>query len=300
METNGKGTEAGPSVLKQHFQRQKKTDVEKSIDNESNEKTEMEDLLLKDETDDIFYRDSYVLTMSQKNDGDLTLDDSFDTSKADDLYFESFAEMEEMDITSVIAMTTKPLVFIQTFKTEQYGFIALDKVLAELQPRYIIMYHLNVTAIRHIEVFEARQQREQEERLKVFFLLHSKTVEEQAYLTLLRREKQAFELLIRTKQHMVIPKYQDGRSDDILAQIQKEIAEEAGAAASSRRAGGQMTLSQAARAIPKIIVDMREFRSDLPCLIHKRGIEVLPVTITVSNNAGLNDCRSYHGSPEDF
>uniref|UniRef100_A0A336MFC1 DNA repair endonuclease XPF n=1 Tax=Culicoides sonorensis TaxID=179676 RepID=A0A336MFC1_CULSO len=281
-ETETNKGDPGPSMLKQHFLK-KRLEAENPKEPSNNEKSEVEEFLSKDEPEDVFYRDSYVLTMSQKGEGDITLDDSFDTTKAEDLFFESFNELDAMDITSVLAMTTKPLVFIQTFKTEQYGFIALDKVLEELQPRYIIMYHLNVTAIRHIEVFEARQQRSQERRLKVFFLLHSKTVEEQAYLTLLRREKQAFELLIETKQHMVIPKYQDGRSDDILAQIQKEIAEESGVATSSRKAGGQVTLSQEARSIPKVIVDMREFRSDLPCLIHKRGIEVLPVTITIGD-----------------
>lgn len=84
---------------------------------------------------------------------------------------------------------------------------------------------------------------------------------------------------------MVIPKYQDGKSDDMLAQIQKEIREEA--KANTRQAGGQLNLSQEHIASPKIIVDMREFRSDLPCLIHKRGIEVIPVTITVSKNLVL-------------
>lgn len=33
---------------------------------------------------------------------------------------------------------------------------------------------------------------------------------------------------------------------------------------------------------PKIIVDMREFRSDLPGLIHMRGIHIEPVTIVVN------------------
>lgn len=35
--------------------------------------------------------------------------------------------------------------------------------------------------------------------LQVYFLLYGDTVEEQSYLTTLRREKECFELLIRTK-----------------------------------------------------------------------------------------------------
>ena len=34
---------------------------------------------------------------------------------------------------------------------------------------------------------------------------------------------------------------------------------------------------------PKVIVDMREFRSELPSLLHKRGIEIEPVTLEVGD-----------------
>lgn len=70
---------------------------------------------------------------------------------------------------------------------------------------------------------------------------------------------------------MVVPEYQDGKSDEFMLTMQNTIKED------TRKAGGQSSV----RVTPKIIVDMREFRSDLPCLIHKRGIEVVPVTITV-------------------
>ena len=37
----------------------------------------------------------------------------------------------------------------------------------------------------------------------------------------------------------------------------------------------------------QVIVDMREFRSELPSLIHKRGIDIEPVTIEVQTPYGL-------------
>lgn len=107
--------------------------------------------------------------------------------------------MENLDITQMIQNWTKPIVCIQTFKTGDDGPLSLDRTLNEINPRYIVMYHGNVTAIRNIEVFEARRRRSLSDRLKVFFLIHAQTVEEQSYLTNLRREKQAFELLIDTK-----------------------------------------------------------------------------------------------------
>lgn len=74
---------------------------------------------------------------------------------------------------------------------------------------------------------------------------------------------------------MVVPEYQDGRSEDAITMLQKKQE------VSTRQAGGQAVPTESI-VTPRIIVDMREFRSDLPCLIHRRGIEVVPLTITVS------------------
>ena len=35
--------------------------------------------------------------------------------------------------------------------------------------------------------------------------------------------------------------------------------------------------------LPKIIVDMREFRSELPSILHKRGFKIEPVTLEVGD-----------------
>jgi DNA excision repair protein ERCC-4 len=141
-----------------------------------------------------------------------------------------------------------------------------------MQPDYIVMYNTNVTAIRQIEMFEARLQRHPKRRLKVYVLMHAKTVEEQSFLTNLRREKQAFELLIETKRKMVVPEYQDGKSEVINHEVEEEV--------STRQAGGQEVVKKEP---PRVIVDSREFRSELPCLIHKRGIEIVPLMITIGD-----------------
>lgn len=285
----------GSNFLKQYFINKKTDEVHekkkweriKPLDKDEPEKSEIEQFLTNNEPvdeEEINYRSSYVLTMSQRGAGDeYSIDETYDTAQAQSFHFESFTEAnnDDLDVTQISAIASKPLVCIQTFQNERNGMQSLDKVLEELKPSYIIMYHINISAIRQIEAYEARLQRNQDKRVKVYFLMHSKTVEEQAYLTLLRREKQAFELLIDTKQHMVIPKYQDGKTDDILAMIEKEATEEVTANTHSRNAGGQEKVTKENK--PKVIVDMREFRSDLPNLIHKRGIEVAPFTITVSS-----------------
>lgn len=107
--------------------------------------------------------------------------------------------METLDISQIVQHHRKPIVCIQTFKTGEDGPLSLERTLTEVDPSYVILYHANVTAIRQIEVFEARRRRPVVNRLKVFFMVHAQTVEEQSYLTSLRREKQAFELIIDTK-----------------------------------------------------------------------------------------------------
>lgn len=69
---------------------------------------------------------------------------------------------------------------------------------------------------------------------------------------------------------MVIPTDQDGKSEvnlTVTSQVEQNT-----------RQGG---LEPTPKVIPKVIVDIREFRSELPGLLHKRGIEIEPVTIVV-------------------
>ncbi|KAM7282064.1 DNA repair endonuclease XPF isoform X2 [Ixodes scapularis] len=116
------------------------------------------------------------------------------------------------------------------------------------------------------------------EVLRVYFLMYEDSVDEQRYLTALRREKDAFEFLIREKNVMVVPEEQDGKGDyhpDLVDEL--SLSNET---VSSRKAGGAPVKPSGSR---KVIVDLREFRSDLPSLIHRRGISVQPVTIEVGD-----------------
>lgn len=103
--------------------------------------------------------------------------------------------MDNLDFTQL--ETEKPIICIQTFKESGCNF-SLERTLEALRPEYVVLYHCDVAAVRQIELFECRKKVE-EPKTKVYFMIHDKTVEEQAYLTSLKREKQAFELLIQTK-----------------------------------------------------------------------------------------------------
>ncbi|EDV45795.1 DNA repair endonuclease XPF [Drosophila erecta] len=240
---------------------------------------ELAQLLSESETEGQHFEESYMLTMTQPVENEPEIDIKPDPDVS---IFETIPELEQFDVTAALATVPhQPYICLQTFKTEREGSMALEHMLEQLQPHYVVMYNMNVTAIRQLEVFEARRRLPPADRMKVYFLIHARTVEEQAYLTSLRREKAAFEFIIETKSRMVIPKYQDGKTDEaflLLKNYDDDLTDEN---AKSRQAGGQAP--KAPKETPKVIVDMREFRSDLPCLIHKRGLEVLPLTITIGD-----------------
>lgn len=76
---------------------------------------------------------------------------------------------------------------------------------------------------------------------------------------------------------MIIHEEQDGKQD-----FEKEPKQTIAAQVSSR-AGGMVAERPAEEERPVVIVDMREFRSELPSLLHKRGIHIEPCTLEVGD-----------------
>ncbi|XP_072124953.1 DNA repair endonuclease XPF [Mobula birostris] len=151
---------------------------------------------------------------------------------------------------------------------------SLSRVLHEIEPRYVILYDAELSFVRQLEIFRASRTGKP---LRVYFLIYGGSTEEQRYLTNLRKEKTAFENLIREKAVMVIPEEREGRND-----FNSDLARDDGlspAERDTRKAGGQAQNKEQHR----IIVDLREFRSELPSLIHRRGIDVEPVTLEVGD-----------------
>lgn len=254
--------------------------VKKSDEEESTSELNTEEIFAADSEDcEDLFRDSYMLTMTQRIDNNETFSAAdFDLTQMENVQFELFDETKDFNVSMIMESMQKPAVFIQTFRSIQNRASSLNQTLNDMQPDYVILFNINIAAIRQIETFEARLQRHPKRRLTVFVLMHGKTVEEQSFLTSLRREKRAFEFLINTKRTMVVPEYQDGKTevDDL-----KEIAEEE-EVVNTRQAGGQ-EISKTKKERPRVIVDSREFRSELPCLIHKRGLEIIPAMITIGD-----------------
>ncbi|KAI9027831.1 hypothetical protein DFJ74DRAFT_660580 [Hyaloraphidium curvatum] len=147
-----------------------------------------------------------------------------------------------------------------------------SRILEDLKPQWIVLYDPDLAFVRRIELYKAAN--EEVKDLKVYFMVYEDSVEEQRYLSMVRREKDSFEKLIREKSNMAIPIDQDGRVVAEQAEFLRDL--------STRVAGGGRTSLHANRP-PLIIVDVRELRSSLPAMLHAKGIELVVKTLEVGD-----------------
>ncbi|KAL4069136.1 hypothetical protein J3A83DRAFT_4096140 [Scleroderma citrinum] len=156
----------------------------------------------------------------------------------------------------------------QTVVVRAYSDDSDDRVLAELQPKFIIMFEPSLEFVRRVEVYKNSCPGL---GVRVYFMIYQLSCEEHKYLAGLRREKESFERLIKERGSMLLPIFEDKRAkpgDQLIKTI------------STRLAGGRKELSLQAS---QVIVDMREFRSTLPSLLHASGLLVVPATLTVGD-----------------
>ncbi len=71
-----------------------------------------------------------------------------------------------------------------------------EYVLEEVRPRYVIMYEPDAAFIRRVEVYRSSHD---DRNVRVYFMYYGGSVEEQRYLSAVRREKDAFTRLIKEK-----------------------------------------------------------------------------------------------------
>lgn len=144
-----------------------------------------------------------------------------------------------------------------------------DLLLEEVRPKYIIMYSPSAEFIRRVEVYRSSHA---STSVRVYFLYYAGSVEEQRYLSSVRREKDAFTRLIKERGSMAITLTETGTLDPqetFLRTVNTRIA-----------GGGRLA---ATAAPPTIVVDVREFRSALPSLLHGRNMQIVPCQLTVGD-----------------
>jgi DNA excision repair protein ERCC-4 len=146
--------------------------------------------------------------------------------------------------------------------------------------------------------------------------MHDNSTEEEKYLAAIKRETAAFERLFMMKQHMAVPEEQEGRLYELDEEEEKEEKEERQTstnpmqlalykerqmklkkplfandaldlkkkmeddAVSTRKAGGRVMKRLT---LLHVVVDIREFMSTLPAVLHQCGYTLLPCTLEVGD-----------------
>ncbi|KAI0138005.1 DNA repair protein [Hypoxylon sp. NC0597] len=146
-----------------------------------------------------------------------------------------------------------------------------EHVLEEVKPRYIIMYEPDAAFIRRIEVYRSSHN---DRNVRVYFMFYGGSVEEQRYLATIRREKDAFTKLIKERASMSVVMTVDSHG--------AEDPQEAFLRTVNTRIAGGGRLAATAQP-PRVVVDVREFRSSLPSLLHGRNMIIVPCMLTVGD-----------------
>ncbi|KAL1304737.1 hypothetical protein AAFC00_003682 [Neodothiora populina] len=151
-----------------------------------------------------------------------------------------------------------------------------EHVLEEVRPRYVIMYEPDAAFIRRVEVYRSSHVNR---NVRVYFMYYGGSVEEQKYLSAVRREKDAFTKLIKERGSMAVTFTHDTAGLDPQEAFLRTV--------NTRIAGGGRLAATAEP--PRVVVDVREFRSSLPSLLHGRNLVVIPCTLTVGDYVLTDD-----------
>jgi DNA excision repair protein ERCC-4 len=152
----------------------------------------------------------------------------------------------------------------------KYNHQSDNQLLQELMPSFIVMYDPDLSFIRRVEVYQAIHKNNP---AKTYFMYYNDSVEEQNYLTTIRKEKEAFTKLIREKSKL--PSFFESDEDFSKFKVRKSQV------MNTRIAGGSTFKNSSDDSI--VIVDSREFRAPLPGLLYRIGLKVIPCLLTVGD-----------------
>ena len=169
---------------------------------------------------------------------------------------------------------------------QSYSSVSGDQshlFLQDIQPQYVVLYDADVAFIRAIEIYAAVTAQNKSIPVAVYFLVFEASAEEKNFKTALEREQNAFERLIHHKKTMPPPALQSMETQEM------QQAMHHGAVAGTY-CDGSFPLAVDTRSGKKktqqrrdIAVDVREFRSALPNILHQGGMRLAPVTLIVGD-----------------
>lgn len=208
------------------------------------------------------------------------LSKQFDTSHANDDTDET--SEDEEDLMYKVSLLDDLRITIQTMTSCEGGEAYL--LLNDIKPTHVILYDTEPSFIRSLEIHSACSETVERDALRVYFMLFEASAEEKNYLKALEREQNAFERLIQHKKSMPLPV-------NMLGPWTTQEMQQAGNGAVGSYSSGSLPLSMDTRTgrgkkqdtKRDIAVDVREFRSALPSILHQGGMRLAPATLTVGD-----------------
>jgi DNA excision repair protein ERCC-4 len=218
---------------------------------------------------------------------DLSTQKGYDMAARDKGHVDDYdSSVDEYDALFTVTEPDELRVVIRSYSNVDGDQATL--LLQDLQPAYIILYDADTSFVRSIEIFSSLQD-EDEERLRVYFMLFEASAEEKTFLKSLEREQNAFERLIHHKKTMPLPVHTLAGTTQEMQQAMASGA----SGVSGSYADGALPLSVDTRTGKgkarvdterrDIAVDVREFRSALPSILHQGGMRLAPVTLIVGD-----------------
>jgi DNA excision repair protein ERCC-4 len=196
---------------------------------------------------------------------------------------------EALDESDVLYNTMFRVSLLQEPRIIVKSFSGIDGdagglLLHDLEPSYVVLYDTDIAIVRALEVYAALNYMDKD-RLKVYFLIFEASAEQKVFMKSLEREQNAFERLIHHKKTMPPPVLRVEGTQE----MQQALA--SGAAMSTYQDGTLPLAVDTRRGRGKanssekrdIAVDVREFRSALPSILHQGGMRLAPVTLTVGD-----------------
>lgn len=153
-----------------------------------------------------------------------------------------------------------------------------SRALEEIRPHCIIMYDPDASFVRRVEVYRAAHE---DADLRLYFMYYGGSMEEQQYLSSIRREKDAFTRLIREKAELPLMLASTAETTG----VQEDAAEERFFHTLNTRIAGGGRLRGASAEQPRVVTDIREIRtgSSLPVFLDGLGMLVVPCQLIVGD-----------------
>ncbi|KAL3116042.1 hypothetical protein niasHT_007342 [Heterodera trifolii] len=180
--------------------------------------------------------------------------------------------------TSFVSTIHSLLVFLE--QSNSNNCYRLINCLETMRPKHLIMYSSDLASTRAIEVFKAVNK---DHQMTVHSFVCALSSEEERFLSSIQRETDAIEMLIREQGVLMVPREFDVSRDSVsqLRRLTMNRTDSRKWTATSTQKIIDEEFEEQLR--PLVIVDMREFNSELPITLYRRGIDLHAATLEVGD-----------------